>query len=229
MIYECYQYGKPLPLDVIKWVVAILYLLLLTSNPVLALDDAVAGKSLEGIHLGMVRSAAYNIILARNKYGADWRHGPICQIPGGFIEDDLDLPVDGNIVLSIEILSRHGAVVQVSRTSDQTSPQVDYTFNQLKRKHHLKETSYGFDSPDGGGIEGYYFDDVQHGVCFQGESQDIFLMTEKPDTLIIHKVGVPVIAISGGIKGKLDLSEGGRVYVDQEDYGKRQEHDKNEH
>ncbi len=213
-----------------RWYIGIIIaIVLLCSSQVFALDDAFPGKSLEGIRLGMPRLAAYTIIIERNKYGAGWKHSAVYHYADGLMEDDLDLHSGDDIILKIEILSRNGSVVQISRTSDQQLPQTNYTFGQLKKKHPLQEKSYDLDWSDGGSIEGYYFDDVRHGVCFVSQSQDIFFLSEKPVTIIVHKMGSPVVPITQGARGKSNHSEGGRVYADEKDYSKQMEHDKNDY
>lgn len=204
-------------------------LLISTAPAVNALEDVTPGKSLEGIRLGTSPHAACKVVLDRNKNVPGWKHSGPYRLHGGLVEDDLVARLDGSILESIEVLSRNGVVVQVSRTVGVGLSQTDYSFAKLKQKHSLREQSFGFDMPDGGGFEGFFFDDVAHGICFSAIVQDVFLLTTKPHTLSIHKPGVAVIPIIGGVLGKRDLGEGGRVYADYADYSTKAERKKNDY
>lgn len=201
----------------------------MTPTYLLALDDAVPGKSMAGVRLGMARSAACKVILDRNKYGAKWAHSGDYRFQSGLTEDVLKLNEGSIPLLKIAILSRNGAVVQISRTSGNDLPQTDYSFSKLEQKHSLQESSFDFEWPSDGGVEGYYFDDVGRGVCFVGHSQDVFFLREKPDTLIVHRSGTAVIPIMEGAVGKRDHGAGGRVYANEADYSRQEKHQKNDY
>jgi hypothetical protein len=85
----------------------------------------------------------------------------------------------------------------------------------------LRKTVYDFADPGGGGYVGFYYDDAQRGVCFTLGTQDVFMLTYRPDGLIVHVPNKPVIPFANGASGRIATGERTRVYQDLADLKRR--------
>jgi hypothetical protein len=114
------------------------------------------------------------------------------------------------------VLSRHGRVVQLRvYTSKPEGSAGGQTFAQLLRRYDLQKRNYVFLEPEGSGYAGFYYDDVKRGVCFTRGLQDVFLLTYRPDGIIVHRPGAAAVPIEEGLRGKPDQGPHTRAYANE--------------
>jgi hypothetical protein len=191
-----------------------------------ALDGGTPGQDLWGIRLGSSRSSV--AAAARSKF-PHAKHFRAKTFSGGLVEDEWDMK-KGDTSVTFEALSRGGRVIQLRAwTSDEARGETGLTFAHLLKRYSLKKSVCDFNDPGGGGYEGLYYDDVKRGVCFSQGSQDEFLLTDKPDGILIHRPGVPVVAIENGMRGKRVTGRDARVFADQAEADTADRHDVNGH
>jgi hypothetical protein len=173
------------------------------------------GKSLWGITLGSSREQAVAAVKSKLKKAG---RQPSRKHPGGYVEDMWDIPVNRDQTNSFEVLSRNGKVVQLRAWSTKHTGEARLTFAQLIQRYPLKKSAYSFVDPEGGGAAGFFYDDVRRGVCYAMGLQDVMLLTYRPDSIIVHHPGIPVIPIVDGVRGKPLAGEGAEVYADEAAY-----------
>jgi len=198
-----------------------------------ALEGAVPGRSQWGVALGTPRMRA--VALLQQRFSSlEPRASHTTSRARGLTEDVWAIPVGNpsdqlHDSKALEILSRAGKVVQIRAWSSASPDGGALTFAQLVRRHRLKERAYGFDDPGGGGYVGFYYDDIKRGVCFCLSVQDDFLLTYKPDAIIIHPPGVPAIPIEGGLHGKPESGTGARVYANAAEARRTEDKERNDY
>lgn len=67
----------------------------------------------------------------------------------------------------------------------------------VKRLPHLKVSQYGYDEKNACGL---YYDDVAKGLTFFVVASDEVHPQFKPESVIVHRPGVPVIRLPGGVR-----------------------------
>jgi len=73
------------------------------------------------------------------------------------------------------------------------------SLRQFRAKHpRPRVRAYTYLDEGGGGHVEYYYDDVRGGLCFQLGTQDYFDARVTPESLRVHRRGVPVIITAGG-------------------------------
>jgi hypothetical protein len=133
------------------------------------------------------------------------------------VEDWWVIP-NGQFDLRFDVLSRKNKVVQLMAQTLKEGFVTNRTFAQLLHEYHLKRTVYDFSDPGGGGYVGFYYDDVKKGICFALGTQDIFLLTYRPDAVIIHAPNKPAIPYANGATSKIATGERARAYRDLADF-----------
>lgn len=210
-------------------VTAITLLYMCCTPRVRALEGVAPGKSLWGITLGSSRD---NAVTTAQKRFADLggkRHPPYIY-KNGYVGDQWTLKMpSGETLTDLEILSRHNRVVQLRTWTSGERGQTNLSFARLLQRHHLQKRVYGFDSPEGGGWDCFYYDDVKKGVCFSLGVQDNFLLTYRPDSIIVHPPGVPVVTVQSGIIGKVVTGRNARAYANLADAKRVEEHETNDY
>ncbi len=193
--------------------------------PVLALPGVMPGKSLWGVPLGVSRAQAVSLV-GKHLAGFHAKHPPSHHFPHAMIEDIWRFAF-GSQSETIEVISQNQRVVQIREWTSGERGQTDSTFAQLLHGHSLQKAAFGFDSPDGDGYVGYYYDDRKRGICFTRGVQDDFLLTLHPDGLIIHRPGAAVLPIEEGVYGKRESASNARVYTNEAAARQAGKHDQN--
>ena len=194
-----------------------------------SLEAAVPGKSLWGVALGSSRAQAVAAAQARFSYLGGKREASH-HFSQGLLEDKWDVTLSHtDESLSLEVLSQYGRVVQLRSWDSRETGQTSLTFAELIKRHQLKKSVYGFDSPDGDGYECFYYDDIPHGVCFSRGVNAEFLLTLHPDALIVHRPGFPVIAIADGLHGKKDSGPNTRAFSNAAEARRAEQHNQNDY
>lgn len=177
-----------------------------------AVKGVIPGKSLLGISLGIPRQQAVSILNNRLK---DFQTAKV----HGFIDDSWNDSKGHNV---LEMISKNGKVVQLSITRSDHKEQTDQSFAQLNQKYHLSKSVCAFDD-EGSGWVGYFYDDKKLGICYSLGVQDDFLLTYKPESIIIHKPNSSVIPIMGGIYGKKRTGKDAAAYANESEARKADE------
>lgn len=194
-------------------------------SPANALEAANPGKGLWGISLGSTRAKA--IAIAQKRFIKAKRQKSHTYAKG-LTEDGWVIPI-GEESLRFEIFSVKGKVVQLRTWTSEKRGQTKLSFAQLIQRHRLQKSVYGFDDPQGGGYNCFYYDDVKRGVCFTAGVQDAFILTSRPDGIIIHRPGVPAIAIEDGTYGKPVTGRNARVFASEAEARRAEEHESNDY
>ncbi len=201
--------------------------------PTLAIDAASPGKSQWGVALGMPQAKAVSMLKARfQPLTPQAIHSE--SRTKGLIEDVWTIPVGPGSKVSddhetLDLLSRSGKVIQVRSWTSLDKGKTNLTFAELIRRHHLQKKAYGFDDPNGGGYVGFYYDDVKNGVCFCLGVQDNFLLTFRPDAIIVHPPGVSAIPLEDGIYGKPVNGRESRVYRNEAESRRAEAKERNDY
>jgi hypothetical protein len=174
----------------------------------------VPGKNLYGIPLGATRAEAVSAATQRWPKAKRQRSEVHRD---GTLEDWWIIP-NGTFDIRFDVLSRKNKVVQLGVQSLQDGFVTRRTFAQLLHAYHLKKTVYDFRDPGGGGYVGFYYDDAKRGICFALGTQDIFLLTYRPDAIVVHAPNKPIIPFSNGATGKIATGERARAYRDLADF-----------
>ena len=184
-------------------------------NPQGATAGLVPGQSLGFVKIGEARADVIAAIKMRPTANYDLKHG--------LVEDEWSgTSTDGSgDYHSSMVWYRQGKVVQVQTTIAEQQKRNAPSFNTLiARDPGLKAICYGMSyyDPSGetrGGADFYCFDDVKRGIAFGiGVNGDAY-MTNKPDTVIIHVVGVPYIPFQGLTNVSLVTGAGAVLYQNQ--------------
>jgi hypothetical protein len=171
--------------------------------------------------IALTGSRAQAVAAVRRRFGsAERRAAPrTYTYAGGYVEDQWELSSGsgGTNLETFAVLSRHGRVVQLRvYTSKPEGSAGGQTFAQLLRRYDLKKRNYVFLEPEGGGgYAGFYYDDVKRGVCFTRGLQDVFLLTYRPDGIIVHRPGAAAVPIEEGLRGKADQGPHTRAYANE--------------
>jgi len=147
----------------------------------------VPGYSLGPISIGMTKKEVFNVLNSKPNH-----------VYGHTIEDDNWSAIGPNSYTSLDILYRHGRVIQIELHSDHLiSTKFSTILHSKKWSFRLKV--YGVGDQNGAGYVGYY-DDRNHGICYCGGAQDDFILDQySPDTLIIHSTHSAVKLMAGGL------------------------------
>lgn len=154
--------------------------------PAMANETVVPGKSLWGFKLGDSRQKA---IQAAPKNLPKAKRQPSKNLAGGLVWDSWDIGGSENLTL-FDMLSRSGKVVQLRYWTMTPKKQPKQTFAQLLKAHALKKNVYSFIDPNGGGYVGFYYTDLRRGITYTGGTQDAFVLTSRPDGVIVQKPGI---------------------------------------
>jgi hypothetical protein len=172
-----------------------------------AQGPAEPGKSLWGIKLGSSRQQA---IASVKKIQAKAKRQPSRAYAQGLTWDGWEIS-KGDQFSFFEMLSVKGKVTQL-RTWTSEGAADKNSFAQLAKRHRLQKRVYLFADPEGGGYNSFYYDDVKKGICFTGGTQDMFILTSKPDGVLVHRPGVPAVAIESGTRGKTVTGSNARAF-----------------
>jgi hypothetical protein len=135
------------------------------------------------------------------------------NLSGGLVCDAWEIKRGGDPT-TVEVLSRGNKVIQLRMWTAESARQPKQTFAQLLKAYSLRKSVYSFNDPEGGGYVGFYYDDLKRGITYTGGTQDAFLLTSRPDGIIVHPRGVAPIPIEGGIRGEVVTGLGARAYKD---------------
>lgn len=172
-----------------------------------AVEAPKPGTSLWGIALGSSRAQA--VALVQKKYVKARRQRTYTHAKG-VVEDWWVIP-GGAEESTFEVFSVRGKVVQLRSFTMDERGATNLSFAQLIRRYQLQKRVYGFADPQGPGHVGFYYDDVRRGICFTKGVQDTFLLTSRPDAIIVHRPGTSAMVIENGLRGKLETGRDGAV------------------
>lgn len=208
-----YRVARPGPNAVARLALFVGFLLAVPVASAREPVTGVAGKSLWEFKLGEPRSLA--VSQAAKRWPAAKRL-PTRTRPDGTVEDWWTFPY-GEFSVWFEASSRKGRVTQLMLQTNAEDYITSSTFADLQKHHTFKESVYDFTDPGGGGYVGFFFDDVARGVCYSIGTQDVFMLTYRPDGIIIHPPNTPVHPTAIATRGRRVTDERARVYKNPED------------